>query len=428
MPTIMDPIRVQTQLKSRYPVFDASGKLPFDIVFGLRRKSESDPRDTSFQTTHSFLDVPYALAKGLLRIHELRRSSDDTKGPEEHVEVDLSALQDAIAGAEDESVVLEHIILPSKSNKTEKRGQIGVTEYHYQIEAGSPLASCFEVGKKYSIGLANRDLGTHRWINSSNPPSSGTDTASNPTAAESTDHITETCNLRSSPHGGFAVFTVAEGLTWPPPIETRIHLLPPDPSTTNSETPSSGQTSLDQPILRITVTNPTPTPISIQTTGHQRFLSPWGPFQPESSDGLNPGRRPTILAPSSSAGIANLQIINLRTGAVVRDSPKPAVCGAGRPDLRPKAEDIVVLESGVAVMRDIELGGLVRGLEDGRYVVRLNPKGCWWCFGEVGEGELGDGGRVPKRVYGAKRHQTPAVLRSDDEVEFILKNSRIVQD
>ena len=255
-------IRVQTQLKSRYPVFDATGKLPFDLVFGLRRKSDSDPPDISFRTSHSFLDVPYALAKGLLRIHELRRPSDDTKGPDERVEVDLSALRDAtIADAGDESVVSEHIVLPSKSNKTEKRGQLGMTEYRYRVEARSPLTSCFEVGKKYSIGLSNRDLGTHRWINSSNPPSSDTIPTLTPTS-ESTNM--ETCNLISNAHGGFAVFTVVEKLTWAPPISTRMHLLPTKPSTTNSEHPSSNQISLDQPILRITVTNPHPTtPISL---------------------------------------------------------------------------------------------------------------------------------------------------------------------
>jgi hypothetical protein len=84
--TIMDSLRIQTQFKSRYPVFDASGKLPFDLVFGLRRKTDSDPRDIYFQTTHSFLDVPYALAKGLLRIHDLRHFSEDKKNPKEHVE------------------------------------------------------------------------------------------------------------------------------------------------------------------------------------------------------------------------------------------------------------------------------------------------------------------------------------------------------
>jgi hypothetical protein len=126
--TIMDSLRIQTQLKSRYTVFDASGQLPFDIVFGLRRKSESDPRDISFQTTHSFLDVPYALAKGLLRIHDLRHFSEDKKNPKEHVEVDLSGLRDAI---DDEPAIPEHITLPSKSDKSEKRGQLGLTVYRY---------------------------------------------------------------------------------------------------------------------------------------------------------------------------------------------------------------------------------------------------------------------------------------------------------
>jgi hypothetical protein len=48
----MPPIRVRTQLKSRYPVFDASGHLPCDIVFGLRRKSDSkNPTPSSTSRT-----------------------------------------------------------------------------------------------------------------------------------------------------------------------------------------------------------------------------------------------------------------------------------------------------------------------------------------------------------------------------------------
>jgi hypothetical protein len=85
------------------------------------------------------------------------------------------------------------------------------------------------------------------------------------------------------------------------------------------------------------------------------------------------------------------------------------------------------LKPGLAIKREIELDGLVSRLEDGRYVLRLKPKGCWWCFGEVGESDPDDGGKVPKRIYYAK-HQTPAMLQSDDEVQFLLKNSRIVQD
>jgi hypothetical protein len=405
----MDRLRVQTQLKSRYPVFDASGQLPFDIVFGLRRKLDSDRRDISFQTAHSFLDVPYALAKGLLRIHELRPSET---GPDEHVEVDLSALRDAVAADGDEAAVREHITLPSKSNKKEKRGQLGVTEYRYRVKPGSPLAACFEIGKRYSIGLVNRDLGTHRWIDSDHvPPSDKADI--------------ETCALVSNPHGGFAVFNAVESLTWPPPIETRMQLVLPDPGQTNE---NSEKETPDHPNLRITVTNTGFSTISIQTRGQQHFLDPWGPFQPESDDGLNAGRRPTILD-SPSAGSGNLRIVNVATGAVVRDSPKSGVCGltAGRPDLRPKLEDLVVLEPSVAHSREIELERLVRGLKDGRYAIRLNPKGCWWCFGEIAESDPDDGSKVPKRIYGAK-HQMPVVLQSDDEVGFSLKDGRVVQD
>jgi len=54
----MEPLRIQTQLRSRYIVFDASGRLPFDVVFGMRRRVDSDPRDVSFRITNSFLDVP----------------------------------------------------------------------------------------------------------------------------------------------------------------------------------------------------------------------------------------------------------------------------------------------------------------------------------------------------------------------------------
>jgi hypothetical protein len=67
---------------------------------------------------------------------------------------------------------------------------------------------------------------------------------------------------------------------------------------------------------------------------------------------------------------------------------------------------------------------VVRGLGDGRYVMRLRPKGVWWCWGEVRESEPGDGGKVPKRIYGVK-FNTPAVLRSEDEVEFGVRDGMV---
>lgn len=404
----MESLRVQTQLKSRYTLFDASGRLPFDIVFGLRRRSDSDPRDISFQITKSFLDVPYALANGLLRLHELRRS--DTS-PNEHIEVDLSRLRDAIADGEP---ALEHIILPSKSNKTETRGQMRVTEYRYRVDPKSPLASLFEPKKKYSIGLANRDLGVHEWINNDEIPSSSADA----TPISTVESAVETCKLVSNPHGGFAVFTVVENLTWPPTVETRMYLL-----STQANGKSSSE-NLENTSLQVTVNNTGSDSISIQTRGQQQFLSPWGPFRPESNDGLNAGRLPCILHPSSST--SNLQVVDVVTGSVVRDAKKPGVCQltSGRPDLRPKVDDLMVLNPGVAHSREIGLEPLLRGLDNGRYRIRLIPKGCWWHFGEI-ESEPDDDDKVPKRFRTSK--QTPVILESDDEVEFDLSDGKIVK-
>ena len=402
--SILEALRIKTRLQSRYNVFDASGRLPFDIVFGLRRRSDSDPCDISFRTTNSFLDVPYALANGILSLHELRTS---TTGHKERSEVDVSRLREAIT---DNEPTIRYITLPSKSNRTEMRGQMGFTEYRYRINPGSPLASLFESGKKYRIALANRDLGKHRWIGSDHVPLSST-------LASTAEHSIEHRNIISNSHSGLAVFSVIKSLIWPPTVETRMHLLSPPKNETSS---SDDQ---DRTILQVTVTNTGSDIISVQTRGQQRFLSPWGPFQPESDDGLNAGRRPCILDPSSTTG--NLQVIDVTTGTVVRHPPKPGVCGltSGRPDRRPMVDQLVALRPGVAVSREILLDRWVRGLDDGRYLIRLMPKGCWWHFGDI-EGDPDHDGKIPKRYVVAK--QTPVVLESRDEVEFELIDDRIV--
>jgi hypothetical protein len=404
----MEPLRVQTQIKSRYTVFDASGRLPLDIVFGLRRKYDSDTRDISFRISNSFLDVPYALTNGLLSLHELRPS--DTS-PNEHVEVDLSRLRDSIA---DDMQGPDHITLPSKSNRTAPRGQLGVTEYRYRVDPGSLLASLFESGKKYSIGLVNRDLGIHHWIEGDPVSSSVAET----TRSSIAEPITETCKLVSNPHGGFAVFRVVDNLIWPPSLETRMQLLSP-----HSTGVASG-VDLDRPLLQVTVTNAGSDSISMQTRGQQRFLSPWGPFQPESDDGLCAGRRPCILDPSSTTG--NLQVVDVATGSVVRDSKQGSACGltAGRPDPRLRVDQLIVLRPGVAVSREIALDGFWHGLSDGRYLIRLKPKGCWWHSGDV-KSEPDDEGKVPKHLK--TTNQTPIVLESNGEVEFDVRDGKIVK-
>jgi hypothetical protein len=385
-------------------VFDVSGRLPFDIVFGLRRRSDSVHRDISFQTTNSLLDVPYALANGILSLHELRASATSSK---ERVEVDLSGFREATT---DNEPALKYITLPSKSNTTEIRGQMGVTEYRYRVKPGTPLASLFESGKKYSIGLANRNLGNHRWVGSDHMPVPSTPIS---TAERNIEH----CNLVSNPHSGSAVFTVVESLIWPPTVETRMRLVSPQ----ICEDISNDQ--IDRPLLQVTVTNTGSDIISIQTRGQQRFLGPWGPFQPESDDGLNAGRRPCILGPSSTN--ANLQVLDVATGSIVRDSMKSGVCEltSGRPDPRPKVDQLLVLRPGIVASRDIQLDKWVRGLDNGRYLIRLMPKGCWWHFGDVTI-EPNLDGKVSKPCIVAR--QTPIVLESDDEVEFEMVDGRIV--
>lgn len=404
----LKPLRVQTRIQSRYIVFDASGRLPFDIVFGLRRRYDTDPRDIYFQTTKSFLDVPYALANGLLSLHELRTSAGS---PKERVEVDVSCLHEPIASDEP---ALNYITLPSKSNKKEPRGQFGVTEYRYRVNPESPLASLFEPGKRYSVGLAKRDLGFHRWIGSDHVPSSST----GPLHVSTAERTVECRNLVSNPHSGSAIFTVVESLIWPPTVETRMRLLSPQ----RHETPIGDGVYL--PLLQVTVTNTGSDVISVQTKGQQRLLSPWGPFQPESDDGLNAGRRPCILDPA--AATANLQLVDASTGSVVRDAKKPGVCGltSGRPDPRPNVDQLVVLSPGVAVSREVQLDKWVRGLGNGKYLIRLISKGCWWHFGDV-KREPDHDGKVSQRYMIAK--QTPVVLESDDEVRFELIDGKIVE-
>ena len=88
---------LHTQIHSRYQVFDASGRLPFSIVFGLCRRSpaDTDSRPLLLETAGSVLDVPYALAHGLLTFHE-----QDPDNGTQAVEVGLCRLGEVAANGE----------------------------------------------------------------------------------------------------------------------------------------------------------------------------------------------------------------------------------------------------------------------------------------------------------------------------------------
>jgi hypothetical protein len=75
----MNKLRIHTHVHSRYQVLDASGQLPFSVVCGLCRRSLADTnlRPLCLGIGGSVLDIPYALAHGLLALHQ--RDPEDTQ-------------------------------------------------------------------------------------------------------------------------------------------------------------------------------------------------------------------------------------------------------------------------------------------------------------------------------------------------------------
>ena len=130
-------LRIHTHINSRYQVFDASGQLPFSIVFGLCRRSRVDtnPRPLLLEIAGSVLDVPYALAHGLLTLYQ--QDHDDTK---QWVEVDLSRLKEV---AVKEAKCLS---LPSPVNRVEN-WRDAFTVYQCHFDVSGELASMLEPGK-----------------------------------------------------------------------------------------------------------------------------------------------------------------------------------------------------------------------------------------------------------------------------------------
>ncbi|KAL8898809.1 MAG: hypothetical protein Q9207_006522 [Kuettlingeria erythrocarpa] len=390
----MNNLRIHTQIHSRYQVFDASGHLPFSIVFGLCRRSaaDNDPRPLLLDTAGSALDVPYALAHRLLTIHE--QHPDDAK---RWVEVDLSRLEKSAP-----SKGLEWLSLPSPTNRKE-HWRDAFTVYQCPIEPDGEVASVLEPGKKYTIKLASEDLGVTRWAYSDRkePIDSSSKPSHDPGAAK----------LVNSKHtAGKATFKVVSNLPRPPQVETRIHL--------PLSSPPSGS-----PLLEISVLNTGPKPIIIQTCGHQRFLIPWGPFQPV-PDALDDRMR-IIHATPHKPPTSSLRLIDSMTGALVRRSQRRGTSPliVSNAEGRPKVDDVVQLKPGVPVVRRLDISALVVGLKDGQYKVRMQAKGCRWWHGEISKEECKDG-RLPAHVC-KKPIAPPLMLESQDEVELRIRNGKV---
>jgi hypothetical protein len=400
----MNELRIHTQIHSRYQVFDASGKLPFSIVFGLCRRSpaDTDPRPLLLETAGSVLDVPYALACGLLILHE-----QDARDATQWVKVDLSPL-DKVAAKEPEC-----ISLPSPVNRIE-HWRDAFTVYMCHFDVSSALASVLEPGKKYRITLESKNLGVKKWTYS--VQKHFVDSDGKPF------HDFEAAKLvNSKSTAGNATFKVVRSLLWPPRVDIRMQLCASSPTYDDALTNTnlSGNTTLE-----ISVVNTSSETVTVQTRGHQTFLIPWGPFQPEPE--ADDHRMRIIDTSPHKPPISSLQVLDSATGEVVRGNEK---CGTGpltdsKVDQRPKVEDLATLNPGTPVVRLIDIGTLTQGLGDGQYKIRMQPKGCRWWHGEIAK-EAGEDGRVPAHYH--KVITAPLMLEAQDEVQLRIRNGKVDQ-
>ncbi|KAI0868741.1 hypothetical protein GGS24DRAFT_481452 [Hypoxylon argillaceum] len=390
----MESLRIHTAINSRYRVFDTLGQLPFSIVFGLCRRSpeDIDPRSIVLQTKHSALDVPYAIAHGLLTLYEQH------DGNEPDTEVDVSGqLKSLEADSEDE----EYLTLHSPINRTE-HWRNAFTIYQYRIDPKSELASMLESGKKYTIRLTSEDLGVKWWTYSD-----AVQPLNNPKLTAQTSETRKLVN--SKPSAGKASFLVASALPYPP--KTHMHMkLVQDGSAV---------------FIDITMINTGSQPINVQTRGRQRFLVPWGPFQPEEE---SEDTRPRIIDSISPTPGSSIRIVDTATGDAVREPKKPGPCGPlydSRTDPRPELESLVTLIPSQPFVRRVDISELLDGLPNGKYRVLMEPRGVWWCFGSYDE--ISDEGdyRVAKRLY---QTMVPRlVLGTDDVIELQIENGRLVK-
>jgi hypothetical protein len=393
----MNQLEIHTQIQSRYRAFDASGQLPFSIVFGFCRRSsaDTDPRPLLLETSGSVLDVPFALGHGLLTLHE--QDPDDVS---HWVEVDLGRLSNVAPKERGECVSL-----PSPVNRT-KHWRDAFTVHQSYINLDDDLASVLKPGKKYKIRLASEDLGVKRW--------SFSDQKQLAVDAVKPSHGSGEMRLvKSKITASNATFRVVKSLSWPPKTEVRMRL-----SAFASANLSNSAT------LEVSALNTGSHSVTIQTRGKQHFLFPWGPFEPE-PDAFD--HRPRIIddKPNESP-TSHLRVIDSATGENVRGTQprRIAALTTSNADGRPKVENVITLKPGAPVIRKIDIGPLLDGLQDGKYKVYLDAKGCRWWDGEIKEDDC-ENGRVPAHL--GEITIPPLMLESQDEVELRIKDGKVIR-
>jgi hypothetical protein len=390
----MSELPLLIQIHSRYQVFDASGQLPFSIVFGLCRKSPSDtdPRSITLETARSIFDVPYALTHGLLALYERDEHAD------RWVAMDQSRMGNVGPGES------ERIWVPSPVNRASS-WRFNLTEYIYPIDVQGALASILEVGKTYRIKLGSQDLGVKKLTWSEEIQGDGTGAT----------------KLISSRVGGngTATFQFVKGIVWPPKVEIRMRLCSMSPSSDRAFTDVDVNTALE-----VTAVNTGSETISVQTRDLQKILVPYGPMGPDVKDPNQPDQLTRIIHASPEQGLtSSLKVVDVATGEVV-ERPGQVCTGCKAPhDPRPKVDELVMLKPGAPVIRVIDIGLRVKWLKGGQYKIRMHPSGCRWWSGQLPK-EDGEDERVPARLY--KGWSIPLMLETEDEVQVRVKDGKVV--
>ena len=348
------------------------------------------------------MDVPYALAHGLLTLHE-----QDPEDSTQWVEVDLSLLKDVAAKE------AECLSLSSPVNRTE-RWRDAVKVYQCYVDVNGKLASILEPGRKYRIRLASEDLGVTHWAYSDRERLIDND--------GKPSHDSEAVKLTNGKYtAGNATFKVTKNLSCPPRIETRMRLCASSPSSDSALNHAKLSIST---ALEVSVINTGSDSITVQTRGHQRILIPWGPFQPELH--ANDSRTRIIDAMSHITPTSSLDVVDSATMEVVRGNERRGTCQLTdtNADERPKMENVITLKPRAPIIRKIDIGVLVGGLQDGQYKVRMQPRGCRWWSGEIKK-EEGEEGRVPAHL--CRTTGSPLMLESQDQVELCIKDGKVEQ-
>jgi hypothetical protein len=402
-------------INSRYPVFDRSGNAAFSVVFGLRRADgHKNPEPLVLDTRDSILDVPYALANGLLTLHEYDEKTNRS------TPVEVNQLARATSQQED------YVTLPSSVNRAS--GRRGWTVYEHVVEPASDLGLLFEVGKQYEIRFSSTrdlDLGV-KWYGYGKQEELLND-PKQPRAAS------ETPKLLLSAVSGLARFKAVQSIAKPPDLIMHMRLCP------SIEASGSGGVTL----VEVVIVNNGLETITVQTSGEQSFLIPQGPqgVDFDVHGDWTYDSRPRIIDSAASAPLFSVQIVDITTSKVVRDPRKPSGSkpltkpgSSAHLDHRPKLPQLVTLKPGEPAIRTFGIDECLKWrvdntkpittLADGRYGVRLEPRGMWWCTGDRNEFATKEAERLPKKLWNT--YVLPVLLHCEDTIEVTVKDGRLV--